>query len=199
MPLRLRFSRGKFQFYDGHVLSDALSSAQEQAALGCIVLTLSYHFSHVSLSYTPIFVFLFSFSFLYLIPSCSAFSYFSLSYFFLQLLLYIYSRFFYRIVFVHSYQFLFLRITFLLNIIVCFTLYRLPLLLILCILSFLSYLSVSLHIFIFMVCCFLLWFIITTPSLSYETHLSLHRLRILSTTKKPILLCLFLSEILTFC
>jgi len=65
VPLGVRCSRGKFQFYDGHVSSDALSSAQEQDCLGCIVLTLSYHFSHASLSYTPIFVFLFSFSFLF--------------------------------------------------------------------------------------------------------------------------------------
>lgn len=117
------------------MLPDALSSAQEQAALGCIVLTLSYHFSYVSLSYTPIFIFLFSFFFLYFIPSCSAFSYFSLSYLFssttsLHLLLILLSLYNHKPL---SF-FLFLRITVFLNIIICFKFFRLPLLFILCLL-----------------------------------------------------------------
>jgi len=38
-------------------------------------------------------------------------------------------------------------------------------------------------------------FILTTKSFSYDAHLSLHRLRILSITTEPISLCLFLSEV----
>ena len=53
---------------------------------------------------------------------------------FLLLLLYIYSLFFYRFIFIHSCHFPFLIITVLLKIIICFKLFRLPLLLILCLL-----------------------------------------------------------------
>jgi hypothetical protein len=149
---------------------DALSSAQEQAALSCIVLTLSYLFfmylclilpflsfyplSFYSILFLPLplsAIFHCPIIFLLLLPYiCSLFFYLSFysilflplplsaifhcPIIFLLLLPYICSLFFYRFIIINSCHFLFLKITVFLNIIICFKLFRLPLLLPLCLL-----------------------------------------------------------------
>jgi len=93
---------------------------------------------------------------------------FSCPTFFLLLLLHIYSLFFYCIIFIHSYHFLILRITFLLNIIICFKLFCLPLPLILCILSSLVLLNCILtHIYLHGLSFFIMFHLLVHPYYSF--------------------------------